>query len=276
MHRLKQQNDSKLISFTCKVVMTNGLTRTLKLIEDMITYNETKNEISTGATLTWVLLINFPNNKIPGRQIISVRINDGPWSENTDYLVHSGRSGSIDILIEYTERTWADDIESMFSNYAKQNMNIITNPKDYPKGVVLLYVISPIFLSFATNVILITSNKSLLLNKLLLEWHASNEVLDKLNVLFELIRLSSLYYSPPEQPPSFTSIITIAAIFSITLIFYFSYSKASHIVLAEATKARRENRKNFEMFLKIGIGVAFVVGVVSSLVASGVLKFFGW
>lgn len=120
--RLKQQNEGSIISFIAKTTYDDNTTITQNNIDDFLSYNEIGPLIPTSLSLTWVLLVHFPDKDGPEKQKIDISFQRSP---NNKVRISSGRTSipffygapPATLRIEHTARTWGADIEAMLSKY---------------------------------------------------------------------------------------------------------------------------------------------------------------
>lgn len=118
IQRIQMQAEAQLVSFKVVIAFDDGLKRTLSTIEAFESYQEMKKKIPISIKIIWNYLVKFPQKEIPEKQQISfsakihhiVKFSSDEKSKITN--LHS----TIRYQIDYTERTWGDDIESLMSS----------------------------------------------------------------------------------------------------------------------------------------------------------------
>ena len=127
--RIKQQAHADLVEFNAIILLENKLKRTLNSVSAFETYRETKNLKSIGVKLMWTYLVSFPGKELPEKQKIFFQAIT-PQDENSGgdtiysefrtvinkYILTTSTKGEIKYIIENTERTWGDDIESLITD----------------------------------------------------------------------------------------------------------------------------------------------------------------
>jgi len=129
-HRLTEQNKGRLVQFVVTVRFNDGTAVELPSLEYLREYSEVKPVISTGVSLTWVYLINFPNSKFPERQQIDVEIEtrSSDRSIRPEFFeelfdldpfesIFEMPTGMISFSLSYTRRSWGADIENLLRDH---------------------------------------------------------------------------------------------------------------------------------------------------------------
>lgn len=128
--RVSQQNQAHLIQFSIKIYYSDDSSVLLNSLTDFKSYREIRPQQSTSANLTWTYLIQFPDRQQPERQVIELLIRTGDEFKRNDYVLigKSARrfSQGFKLTIEHTARTWAADMENLFSHQIRSW--IITEP----------------------------------------------------------------------------------------------------------------------------------------------------
>ncbi len=148
--RIHQQNGATLSAFGASIYYSDDLKRDLTSIEAFRHFSETKNIRSVGVKLTWTYLINFPGKQVPERQVITLLVaEEAPTSSRTESSVRKitssrNRLGLINYRIHHTERTWADDIETLL----RQEIDLILQKetKLQELGAMLFAILSLVFI----------------------------------------------------------------------------------------------------------------------------------
>lgn len=115
--RVNQQAIAQLLNFKAVVNFEKRMKRTLTSIESFYTYKEMKQLRSIGVKLEWSYLIQFPNSTVPEKQEITffAKTNSTSKSDSKldNFLYSSSKVNVINIRINYTERTWGNDMENL-------------------------------------------------------------------------------------------------------------------------------------------------------------------
>jgi hypothetical protein len=116
--RIKQQNNANLIQFVVTIGFSDQCKVELTSFDLFKTFNELKPVVAESLIITWDYLVQFQDKQVPEKQQIQLSFlaKHGPFSGMEDEFVFVGYSGSIDLRIKHTARTWATDIESLLSN----------------------------------------------------------------------------------------------------------------------------------------------------------------
>lgn len=96
-----KQNESSLIGFRSVIELSDGRRRTLSSLEDLASYREVNQIRSTAVSIDMHYLIQFPDSDIPKKQVIYFELNE---------------NNSCSYRIDFTEHTWAHDIENILNN----------------------------------------------------------------------------------------------------------------------------------------------------------------
>jgi len=121
--RINQQNEGRLLQFRAKIGFDDNSSVELNSFEELETYNEIRPVISESVELSWDYLVLFKDKKIPEKQTIEI----GIFADNhmprhvigstvrlSAFFEHAFR-----IVISYTARTWAADIEALLITHIR-------------------------------------------------------------------------------------------------------------------------------------------------------------
>lgn len=119
--RIKQQTHSDLVDFSAVVSYTDGPDRKLSTIDSFLSFNEAKMFQTRGIKIVWTYLIAFPGKTSPEKQEITLKLSSSKRKmerKNRDgnQLISKSDTGTAFYSIAHTERTWGDDIQTIFSN----------------------------------------------------------------------------------------------------------------------------------------------------------------
>lgn len=119
--RIEQQNNGKLIQFQTKIYFSDGSNVTLGNYEALVSYNEVKPVTSVAVVLTWDYLIHFVDKDSPEKQLITLDITTSNYEkeEEEPNLKYIGNIGTFELQIDHTARSWAYDIEHLFTKQIK-------------------------------------------------------------------------------------------------------------------------------------------------------------
>jgi len=117
--RIKQQNNGNLLQFSVKVFFDDGSSSLFTDINDFLVYRDIYSRKSMRVNMQWVYLIKFQDKNIPEKQTISVTCQSEHYFryKNVKLPFEGNSYGNILVTIEHTARTWANDIEMLFTKY---------------------------------------------------------------------------------------------------------------------------------------------------------------
>lgn len=130
--RIAQQNQGSLIGFQARLVFDDRSSATLRSLDELLSYNETRPVISDALHITWDYLLKFEDKADPERQRIEFSIQasgtgnpviaDSP-SGQAQKVVANGSEDDHSVgpyfsyTISHTARTWATDMDTLLANY---------------------------------------------------------------------------------------------------------------------------------------------------------------
>lgn len=120
--RVVQQNNGHLIQLRTKIIFSDQSSVMLSSYDELLTYNEIKPVESIAVKMNWTYLIQFADKEVPEKQEIELTILASPMRtviEDEDLPFIFPSNGEFRILIQHTARSWAYDIESLFTNQIK-------------------------------------------------------------------------------------------------------------------------------------------------------------
>lgn len=122
--RVYQQNGVMPIAFSVRIAYDDGTSININSLEDFKNFNEPKPVISTECHMTFVYLINFPIERVPEKQEITISYVSSQESNRRRHFATFAESpfalfarGYIGYRVKYTARTWGADVESLLKNY---------------------------------------------------------------------------------------------------------------------------------------------------------------
>lgn len=127
--RIEQQNSGCLVRFEARLGLADDEMVVFNTIEELLAYDAPRRITSSFLDIAWDYLVKFSDKKTPERQRIQIKIrsesdlsNNADEEEDTLYLgpgrIHMLIAARLlSFRIEYTARTWGEDIDSMLSKY---------------------------------------------------------------------------------------------------------------------------------------------------------------
>jgi hypothetical protein len=278
---LTQQNEFQVISVTFEIYLEGGVIRELRSIEELQTYNETKNAASIAINITWVLLVKYHSKKHPEKQTVIVELTDGSLNRISGERVGvgvganfalSGRPmfvhnvGGIYIEIQYTERTWGDDMEALLTGYILSRVKVMNNLKMYLRTAAVRFTAALFTFLITAGLLPAVMPSPRHVGAIESQWKSAVDVGGKLDVIFHYLTdrpdMSSLLEG--------VSISAAAGISVLLSIIIYSTVKSSHIVLNDAAMRRRLDKIRKERHVFIVACVAFFSSVLAGIVANNV------
>ncbi|HEY0331815.1 MAG TPA: hypothetical protein VGC77_22295 [Rhodopseudomonas sp.] len=134
MQRVNNQHTAQLIEFSAKIHFSSGAIKTLSTREAFLAFGDNSDNITTGVSLSWIFLIQFPHSTTPEKQRIrfdAFQKSQLPFDVDPELRILRGWSGpsTIRLIVEHTEITWGDDIFNHLSSQVKKVM--VRNSKAY-------------------------------------------------------------------------------------------------------------------------------------------------
>lgn len=291
--RIRMQASADLVSFKSVFYFKDGLKRSFTSVESFESYSETKKELPIGVKIIWSYLVQFPNKEFPEKQqisfsaIIQTKKNEMLLDENILLslllLQHRQNSQStIRYQIDHTERTWGDDIETIFSTKVDEVIRVASkNDILFASARLILSILIVIGAAYYFVVTKIESTgtqiKSLILDfqTTFADKPFSNEVIsEKLSLISEMIYAVGV---KDEYVLFFFGGFFFVAL--ITILFLRFTKKVTHsfLVVTDTAKEykkeslKKEGNKNIIIFASYILTI--ISGVLASFGYSWIIKF---
>lgn len=286
--RIKQQNDASLIRLNARVMFDDNSSILLRSLEELISYNEIKPIVSTGAYLSWQYLIKFNDKNVPERQEIEIAIistsQDAPTLDAPMMQFDWTKGGFIHLNIKHTARTWGADIESLLSNHFNKTVRPI--PKLYEwfrkqrEMVAKLAYFLIMGIGFFGSMKYITKSSDSrkdLRESVINDFFESNKINDIDRLSEEVEFVTKITNLGVETEPNFGFIwhfviIMIALIVGSIVQGYIKKSDAyrypSFLILTDESEQHKKKQLTRQKLKWLSIIGSIILGVLSSLIAS--------
>jgi hypothetical protein len=137
VQRVEQENEARLVQFVAVVTFNDKSSVRLTSIDDFEAYNEVRPLRSVAVLLNWIFLIRFRDRRYPEKQDITVHfmapdpsrrqramplhldVDEGPFYYR-DRVKRRKVSGIIYVDINYTARTWGNDVDSLLKAISRR------------------------------------------------------------------------------------------------------------------------------------------------------------
>lgn len=271
--RVQSQNDAHLVAFSCEVFLDDGVVRTLNSVEEMRHYNEVKDLISRGVKFNVTYLINFPNKKVPEKQEIEFFIADSLFSENVFYTGEAvelalRKDGFVSFKINYTERTWGDDLEVLIRTHVDKHVGKVPKYKKFFAKYSWIFAIF-IFLSSLTipsslNRFRIEEKSRIFINKI----KENSESWSDSKYMEEYVNLLEFLFKSTNQNIMDVASLFIGLVVSVVFILWSAKLPRSFVIATESAKKYRRKKKGQDKRGLVTYIVMFVIGIVTSIVGN--------
>ncbi|MCL3782523.1 hypothetical protein EMN47_19235 [Prolixibacteraceae bacterium JC049] len=278
--RIEQQNKGKLIQFRTTLYFSDGSSVTLGGITELETYNEIKPITCVAAVLTWDYLILFADKTVPEKQTIELLITISNYEKkaNEPSLDYIGDIGEFVLTISHTARSWAYDIEHLFSNQINSLINPVNKLKNFIRinsarisvGVLIVYLI--ISLAGAISAIKFFNLKQV---------DYVNEFMNRENIdISQKINFLSTYIANGQSAQYYFKVaifILISIIISITFLVWVSNlaesKEPSFLVVTRQSKKYRDRicKKLERKWLWFSFSI--VISIITSLIANFIFTY---
>ena len=131
--RIHQQNEASLVQFVVSIRYHDNSSVRLNSLQDFKEYSEVKPLFCLGATLSWTYLVKFQQKSTPEKQQIDLSFHAAMAEEEHVIQYNPSEMRFIDISpsrislrINYTERTWGNDLDSLLDGHIR---TIVQEPK---------------------------------------------------------------------------------------------------------------------------------------------------
>jgi hypothetical protein len=112
--RVTGQNHSDLVSTRIDVQYDNGRKYKTSDLEAAIGLSPVGDSKTTFIGIQLIFLVSYPNSSSPSREVVEVFFSENPKVNRTGMGIDfSDEVGSIRIRVEYTERSWSEDIVNL-------------------------------------------------------------------------------------------------------------------------------------------------------------------
>lgn len=126
VQRVQLQNHTKMSDFHAQFGFEDGSQETVPSYESLERYRSVNPNICNACSISFAFLIDF-NTRGVEKQSIDIKIlgKRGRDDEDGKSLILNDNIivGKLDIRIEYTDVTWANDIKNLFEKYCDANVN---------------------------------------------------------------------------------------------------------------------------------------------------------
>lgn len=141
--KLEKEQNSQLSIFYVSISYDDGTVKTINTFESLDVFFETKNVSVVSITLSWQIIQKFPNSETFETQKIDL-----------SFISH----GEISLNIDHTNKSWANEVEFLFTEQIKKTMLPKKKVNSFIKGNYFLIFQSMLdFIIFVTVITLIIS-----------------------------------------------------------------------------------------------------------------------
>ena len=286
--RINQQNDASLIRLNARVMFDDNSSILLRSLDELVSYNEIKPIVSTGAYLSWQYLIKFNDKNVPERQEIEIAIistsQDAPTLDAPVMQFDWTKGGFVHLNIKHTARTWGADIESLLSNHFNKTVRPIPKLNEWFRkqrelvGKLASFLIVGIgFIGSMLYINKSSDNRKDLRETVINEFFEEGNIntIDRLSEEIEFVtRITNLGV---EAEPDFgfmwhLAIILIAFVIGSVVQGYIKKSDAyrypSFLILTEESEQHRKKQLSKHKLKWVSVIGSIILGVLSSLIAS--------
>ncbi|MFC1685328.1 hypothetical protein ACFL0R_07675 [Pseudomonadota bacterium] len=289
--RVHQQAHAHLLNFKAVIYFKNKMKRTLTTVEAFQTYKEMQQQCSIGVQIEWSYLIQFPNSKVPEKQLISfiARSESLPTPKKTMpsedpvlrllYRTRGYREANyIHYRIDYTERTWANDIENLLSDTITTSARQEFQSHRYgwmQFGLFVAIVASFVFISdriFEYYQLIWSSEIENALEGIKQHNSATLEAINS-----KLVRIGEIFLSGIDAEKPNGSIYAAGAMFGILIGFIFveltEYRERSFLVLSKKAEERKKQIIAKEKRNVLSLIWGYIAAISSSVLAGFVYAY---
>lgn len=290
--RIHQQANVELMGFKAVVYFANRMKRTITSVEAFETYKELQQARSIGIQIEWSYLIQFPESNIPEKQAITFYAKGEPLPLERDaervadplqrLLLRSiteKEENTIRYRIDYTERTWGNDIENLMRDViATASRRDIKNNRYGWMQLGLFFAVISCCLFIADRIYeyqagLYSTEVELALARLKDGAAVSLETLHS-----KLLRIGELILTGPSLSKPHLEVYVLgffAGIFlgAISLVMT-EYTPKSFVVLTEKAGTRRKETLKNERRSVLTLIWTYIGTIASGIIASAIYSFF--
>lgn len=142
--RIQEQNDACLAQFEATLSLSDNENKEFQTLEDLLSYNAPRKVSSGALSLTWDYLVKFQDKGAYEKQRIQIRFRTDAYlrtlpNERGDAFASLLSAGLFSLLprtsirVEYTARSWGEDIESLLTRYLE---SITNRPAGFSRFVI--------------------------------------------------------------------------------------------------------------------------------------------
>lgn len=262
--RIERQNTGKLVQFSSTIYFSDDKSVTLGSFDEFVTYNEIKPIACHGISISLIYLILFPLKSAPEKQEITITFLAPPTyysfgDSYFSYLLSKLKTGTIQINIKHTERSWGADIEFLLTDFLKRFLadtrtlsSWVTKYKEILGiGFGILNLLCILYASDSTNNVSLTETR----HSKIAEFEKITVLEEKLNYLIRY--LVDIHFGDENSVLGFVYMILGMGfcIVSGFLVYYFGdFTKPSFVLLSDETIRMKEKslqiiKRNWYKFL---------------------------
>jgi hypothetical protein len=286
IQRVEHQNEGKLVDFSFKLFLSNGRITHITTRTDFSTFNDFSSFECIGAELAWTFIVKFPGSATPEKQEIRFAVQ----SDSLNNRDRSKRGAATRLLlplklsdenmmldIYYSNITWGEDLMNLISNHVAASFRPINRFIQKIPAISTLFAAPLIMIIFLTSIFVeMTSFLSQHHDKLISQLNSVKgepPSIDLLNRKFDFLLVSERDVGLGDiWKPLLITMAGIVLIFICIIMSEYLISK-SFILLNKFTVNLRSTYERRRHLLLVGIGVAFIIGTVSSIFASKIIGF---
>ena len=287
--RIHQQASAELLAFRAIVYLENQMKRTLTTIDAFQTYQELQQQVSYGVQLEWSYLVKFPNSDVPEKQQISfsaytglrdksaVRYDKDPFAQLINPSLNPSRA-RISYRIDYTERTWGNDLEALMSDTITSVVRPEFRKRHYSYmqiGLIFLLIACSMFIAnevfnYMEQIWLAEVRQGLAELKQLAP--VTLDTLDAKLLRIGEFTLAGMPVSKASYGIYFLAFMIAMALAPITMAVT-DYSLHSFVVLTKPAEVRREGRIKREKRNVLTLIGGYISAIVCSIIAGFVFNY---
>jgi len=279
--RICRQAEANLCNFRAVIYFSDDSKRTLTTLNDFKSHQEIQDKRTTEVRIEWTYLVKFPGRELYEKQEITFHCRIDSGKESAVIYRNIYEVNVIDIRVDYTERTWGNDMEKLLGDLVERFKRYETKRKQdqvLVTSLVLLIFFIGMFISYQVSnyqKALYSEEVSLylaMLNGYKVDGFDSMSV--KFSQLFELLLNTSI--SPPLTKLTYFSGFIITALVASLFVALTSKELSSFITITETDNKYRKKTLQLERRSCIGVVGSALFSIFLGVVASGIFSFIIW